>query len=36
MSQIVIVNLFLRWTLVGWVMALVMALRVVPPVPEAR
>ena len=29
-AQIVIVNLFLGWTLIGWVVALVMAFRAVP------
>jgi ABC-type lipoprotein release transport system permease subunit len=29
-SQVVIVNLFLGWTFVGWVVALVMACRTVP------
>jgi hypothetical protein len=34
-AQVVIVNLFLGWTVVGWVVALVMAFRVVPPAPAA-
>jgi len=29
-SQVLVVNLFLGWTLIGWVVALVMALRPVP------
>jgi hypothetical protein len=30
-AQVVVVNLFLGWTVIGWVVALVMALRAVPP-----
>jgi hypothetical protein len=30
-AQVVIVNLFLGWTVIGWVVALVMAFRTVPP-----
>ena len=29
-AQIVVVNVFLGWTLIGWVIALVMAFRTVP------
>ena len=29
-GQVLVVNLFLGWTFVGWVVALVMALRTVP------
>jgi len=29
-GQVVVVNLFLGWTVIGWVVALVMALRTVP------
>jgi hypothetical protein len=29
-AQVVIVNLFLGWTVIGWVVALVMAFRTVP------
>ncbi len=32
-SQVVIVNLFLGWTFIGWVVALVMACRTVPAAP---
>jgi hypothetical protein len=35
-AQVVIVNFFLGWTLIGWVVALVMAFRQVPPTGEAR
>jgi len=34
-GQVVVVNLFLGWTVIGWVVALVMALRAVPDVPAA-
>lgn len=34
LGQIVVVNLFLGWTGVGWVIALVMAFRHVPPATE--
>jgi hypothetical protein len=33
---VVVVNLLLGWTFVGWVVALVMALKPVPPATEAR
>ena len=36
MGQVVIVNLFLGWPFIGWVVALVMAFRHVPRVSEAR
>jgi ABC-type lipoprotein release transport system permease subunit len=32
-GQVLVVNLFLGWTFVGWVVALVMAFRTVPDVP---
>jgi hypothetical protein len=31
--SIVVLNLFLGWTLIGWVVALAMAVRTVPPKP---
>jgi len=34
-SQVLVVNLFLGWTFIGWVVALVMAFRTVPDVPAA-
>lgn len=34
-GQVLVVNLFLGWTFVGWVVALVMALRTVPATPVA-
>jgi Superinfection immunity protein len=34
-GQVVIVNFFLGWTLIGWVVALVMAFRHVPAATEA-
>jgi ABC-type lipoprotein release transport system permease subunit len=34
-GQVLVVNLFLGWTFVGWVVALVMALRTVPAAPVA-
>ena len=35
-GQVLVVNLFLGWTFIGWVVALVMALRAVPPAAGAR
>jgi hypothetical protein len=35
-AQVVVVNLFLGWTVIGWVVALVMALRPVPPAEVSR
>jgi Superinfection immunity protein len=35
-AQVVIVNLFLGWTVIGWVLALVMAFRRVPPATETQ
>ena len=32
-AQVLVVNLFLGWTFIGWVVALVMALRTVPAEP---
>ena len=34
-AQVVIVNLFLGWTVIGWIVALVMAFRTVPAAPAA-
>src|SRR5580704_17099445 len=33
LGQVVIVNAFLGWTFIGWIVALVMAFRYVPPAP---
>ena len=35
-AQVVVVNLLLGWTVIGWIVALVMAFRAVPPATEAR
>lgn len=35
-AQVVIVNLFLGWTVIGWIVALVMAFRAVPAEPVSR
>jgi Superinfection immunity protein len=36
-GQVIVVNLFLGWTFIGWVVALVMSFRAVPPTAaEAR
>jgi Superinfection immunity protein len=35
-GQIVVVNLFLGWTAIGWIVALVMAFRHVPAAAEAE
>jgi hypothetical protein len=35
-GQIVVVNLFLGWTAIGWIVALVMAFRHVPAATEAH
>jgi Superinfection immunity protein len=35
-AQVLIVNLFLGWTFIGWVVALVMSFRQVPRASEAR
>jgi Superinfection immunity protein len=35
-GQVIVVNLFLGWTAIGWVVALVMAFRHVPAATEAR
>jgi hypothetical protein len=34
-GQVIVVNLFLGWTAIGWVVALVMAFRAVPPATRA-
>jgi hypothetical protein len=34
-GQVVVINLLLGWTIIGWVIALVMAFRPKPPVPAA-
>jgi len=35
-GQVVVVNLLLGWTVIGWIVALVMAFRAVPRAGEAR
>jgi hypothetical protein len=35
-AQVLIVNLFLGWTMIGWVVALVMAFRAVPHATDVR